>query len=88
MDKLRPKNKVYGAPVGPKIAKKHYQGGINELERYKNYGERKIEEDRDIAKLQAMWAQGRGRAKSEMQRRAESARMITKKIGVPVRKEE
>jgi hypothetical protein len=34
-----------------------------------------------------MWAQGKSRAKSEMKRRAESARIVTKMIGVPMKKE-
>ena len=46
-----------------------------------------MEEDKDLAQLEAIWAQGKGRAKSEMKRRAESARIVTKKIGVSMRKQ-
>jgi hypothetical protein len=54
----------------------------------RNCQERAAEEDRDLAKMQAMWAQGRGRAKSEMKRRAESARIVTKKIGIAFKPQE
>lgn len=38
-----------------------------------------------MARLQAEMAQRKGRAKSEMKRRSESARIVSKKIGVLIK---
>ena len=40
-----------------------------------------MDEDIEFAQLGAMWAQGKGRAKSELKRRAESARMVKQTVG-------
>ena len=39
-----------------------------------------------MARFQAMWAQTKGRAKSEMKRRVESAKMASKLVGIPMKK--
>jgi hypothetical protein len=65
VDKLKPKTKVYNNPKGlDQYNHKNYEHATNELRREGNYKEQKIDEDVELAQLGAMWAQGKGRAKS------------------------
>jgi hypothetical protein len=87
IDKLRPNVKVYCNPKNEDYNHKNYHNGMLELRRARNDHERKVEEDVEFAQLGAMWAQGKGRTKSELKRRAESARIFNNKIGIGYQKQ-
>lgn len=62
--------------------KREYEDGHTIIRRQRNDLERKNQEDIELAKLESMWAQNKGRAKSEAKRRIESARVVTNRLGI------
>lgn len=89
VDKLKPKIKAYHDAKGiNQISQRHYYDGVAELRKNGNYKERKVDEDVEIAQLKAIWAQTKGRTRSQLNRRAESARMIKKTYGIKQQKKQ
>ena len=85
VDKLRPKTKSYApARNAGQVDPHHYQAGQKEVMVRHHVTDRRGKEEEIMKGMQTKQAQTKGRVKSELKRRAESARMVTKKVGVPV----
>lgn len=83
IEKLKPRLQSYINHETP-LSKNtiSYNRGINEVHQERNNFVRKKEEDEIMKEKMLEWARDKSRAKREQKRRAESARIVTQKLGI------